>query len=186
MPQNLKILSLKCPSCGGPLDVSEEQCRFSCAYCGSEQVVIRRGGTVTLKLIGDAIAKVQIGTDRTAAELAISRLRGDLNALQTERQQQALPLAARGGLAQVCSLLGGILVSVVTVGFFAGGATVWGWIGVALVAFAGWIFFKNESERNERLAKLNDDFDARRQYVTDKIAEYEKFVLPGDELAGRR
>ncbi len=52
--------------------------QFTCGYCGSSQVVERFGGTVILKPIADAVAKVQIGTDRTAAELALVRLKTEL------------------------------------------------------------------------------------------------------------
>ena len=40
-------------------------------------MVERRGGTVSLKIV-DAIQKVQAGTDKTAAELALRRLAEDL------------------------------------------------------------------------------------------------------------
>ncbi|MBK6999041.1 MAG: hypothetical protein IPH35_03375 [Rhodoferax sp.] len=78
MSVELKGLCLKCPNCGATLEVAPDLNQFSCGYCGSEQVVLRRGGTVALSLIGDAITKVQVGTDKTAAELAIKRLRDDL------------------------------------------------------------------------------------------------------------
>jgi hypothetical protein len=47
--------------------------------------VRRSGGTDSLRLIGDAIAKVQMGMDRTAAELAIRRLRQDLAEVEAEK-----------------------------------------------------------------------------------------------------
>ena len=65
---------------------------FACGYCGASQIVERHGGTVSLKLVNDAIQKVQQGTDKTAAELAIKRLTKDLNdvgqALQNNRIQR--------------------------------------------------------------------------------------------------
>src|SRR5262249_33549760 len=61
---------------------------FACGYCGSRQVVQRQGGTVSLKLIGEAIARVQDGTDRTAAELAVRRLREEL--VQVEAKVKTL------------------------------------------------------------------------------------------------
>jgi hypothetical protein len=45
-------------------------------------IVQRRGGTVALKAVTDAIEKVQVGTDKTAAELAISRYKVELEELQ--------------------------------------------------------------------------------------------------------
>ncbi len=83
MGDQIRTLTLKCPSCGSGLEVSPDMERFSCEYCGTEQMVQRRGGTVSLKLITDAISKVQAGTDKTAAELALVCLQqelADLNA----------------------------------------------------------------------------------------------------------
>lgn len=78
MNNQIRTITLKCPSCGATLDVSPDMERFSCGYCGIEQIVQRRGGAVSLKLITDAISRVQTGTDRTAAELALVRLQQEL------------------------------------------------------------------------------------------------------------
>src|SRR6266581_1910663 len=85
MPEN--FITLKCESCGGKLEVYDDIERFACGYCGTEMVVQRRGGTVALKLVQEAIKKVQIGTDKTAAELALVRLTNDLNPLKTKAQR---------------------------------------------------------------------------------------------------
>jgi hypothetical protein len=80
----LQVLSLKCPNCNGNLEISGEMTSFACGYCGASQVVKRNGGTISLKLISDAISKVQLAADRTAAELAIQRIKGEmLHANQT-------------------------------------------------------------------------------------------------------
>jgi hypothetical protein len=52
-----------------PRDMS----RFACGYCGAALAVERRGGTIALRQVVDAVARVQVGTDKTAAELAIAR-----------------------------------------------------------------------------------------------------------------
>jgi hypothetical protein len=62
--------------------------KFACGYCGAEQIVERRGGTVALKPIADAIARVQVGTDKTAAELALKRLPQELKALIWQRNER--------------------------------------------------------------------------------------------------
>src|SRR5260370_9134138 len=80
MPEN--FISLKCQSCGGKLDVYEDMERFACGYCGTEMIVQRRGGTVALKLVQEAIKQLQIGTDKTAAELALVRLGDELKVLK--------------------------------------------------------------------------------------------------------
>jgi hypothetical protein len=52
----------------------------------SAQIVERRGGTVALRLVVDAVARVQVGTDRTAAELALVRLEKELASANAQWQ----------------------------------------------------------------------------------------------------
>ncbi len=78
----LAAIPLKCANCGANLEVTAEMSSFACGYCGASQVVERRGGTVSLRLVADAIGKVQLGTDKTAAELALKRLAGDLQVVE--------------------------------------------------------------------------------------------------------
>ena len=40
-----------------------------CRYCGTEMLVHRKGGTVSLNLVAEAIRNVQIGTGKTATGL---------------------------------------------------------------------------------------------------------------------
>lgn len=87
MSTQLKSLTLKCPSCGAALDITLDMERFACGYCGTEQVVQRQGGTVALTLVTEAISRVQVGTDRTAAELALRRINDEMAALDAEVQQ---------------------------------------------------------------------------------------------------
>jgi predicted RNA-binding Zn-ribbon protein involved in translation (DUF1610 family) len=72
-----RFISLICATCGASLDVCDDIERFACGYCGTSLVVQRRGGAVALRLVAQAIKQVQIGTDKTAAELALVRLRQD-------------------------------------------------------------------------------------------------------------
>ena len=58
---------------------------FACGYCGNQQMVERKGGTVALKRVVDAIQRVQTGTDKTAAELALRRLGEELDAVRGKR-----------------------------------------------------------------------------------------------------
>lgn len=78
----LTSISLKCSNCGANLEITNEMSTFACGYCGASQIVERSGGTVSLKLLTTAISNVQIGTDKTAAELAINRLKDELRELE--------------------------------------------------------------------------------------------------------
>jgi ribosomal protein S27AE len=74
----VRVVTLKCSSCGAALEIAPDMSRFACGYCGAALAVERRGGTVALKGVEEAVARVQVGTDKTAAELAIARLTREL------------------------------------------------------------------------------------------------------------
>lgn len=110
MPDHFIILT--CRSCGGKLEVFEDVDRFACAYCGTEMMVQRRGGTVALKMMQEAIHKVQLGTDKTAAELAMGRYQGEVNDLQNSmvEEEKRSSLGCGFGCAVLLVLAGGALV----------------------------------------------------------------------------
>lgn len=90
--------------------------QFACGYCGANQIVERSGGTVSLELVSGAIRKVQAGTDKTAAELALKRLYPKLEAAKGYlREAEAQTRAARNRSIGVVLLL--VLVGLV---FFIG------------------------------------------------------------------
>lgn len=84
MTQQASIVTLNCKNCGASLNITSDMDSFACGFCGTQQVVERRGGTLFLKLITDAITRVQAGTDKAGAELALQRLEKDLQ--QINRQ----------------------------------------------------------------------------------------------------
>jgi predicted RNA-binding Zn-ribbon protein involved in translation (DUF1610 family) len=79
------IVRLGCVGCGATLEVSQQMERLACAHCGTEQMVERSGGAVHLQSVKEAISKVQVGTDKTAAELAITRLSNERESLVNVR-----------------------------------------------------------------------------------------------------
>ena len=79
MESNSPVIALKCTSCGSNLEISSDIEVFACGYCGTQQMVQRKGGTISLKAVVSAVSKVQEGTDKTAAELALVRLREELH-----------------------------------------------------------------------------------------------------------
>ena len=74
----LQTLNLKCANCGANLEIKPDAADFACGYCGASQMIERSGGTISLRLLTNSISKVQIGTDKTAAELAIRRLKEEM------------------------------------------------------------------------------------------------------------
>jgi predicted RNA-binding Zn-ribbon protein involved in translation (DUF1610 family) len=72
--EQVRTFKLSCSSCGSALQIASDIENFACAYCGTNQIVERAGGVVRLKSVTQAIGRVQVGTDKTAAELALNRL----------------------------------------------------------------------------------------------------------------
>jgi len=90
------FVTLTCPSCGGKLEITSDIDRFACSHCGREHIVKRSGGIISLSPVMDVLKRVEVGVDRTAAELAITRLQREIVGLQLNRNNllQAHPRKA--------------------------------------------------------------------------------------------
>ena len=77
-----ELITLTCPSCGGKLQITSDMDRFACGNCGNEHVVMRRGGTVFLAPVIETLHNIREGTDKTASELAIARLRIEIEEIE--------------------------------------------------------------------------------------------------------
>ncbi|MFC2042761.1 hypothetical protein ACFLUA_01230 [Chloroflexota bacterium] len=77
-----EYITLTCPSCGSKLNITENIDRFACSHCGNEHIVNRGDGVVTISPIVEGLEKVQRGTDKTASELAIKRLKPEIAELE--------------------------------------------------------------------------------------------------------
>ena len=131
MPEG--FVSLKCANCGAKLDVYPDMERFACGYCGTELIAQRRGGTVALRAVTEAIKQVQIGTDKTAAELALLRHEKELDELVKRRNKAQSNESANYATGCGCGamlLLGGVLVLT--------GGNQQGWLVFALGAVMVW------------------------------------------------
>jgi ribosomal protein S27AE len=113
--EQIKIVKLNCANCGGVLEIHEDMDQFACGYCGSAQIVERRGGTVALKLVVDAVARVQVGTDRTAAELALIRLEKELASAHAQWQAAGAKFNQSNNPSSPPAIIGMVLASVVGV-----------------------------------------------------------------------
>lgn len=87
-----EFVTLSCPSCGGKLQITNDIERFACGYCGKEHIVKRGGGIVTLSPVVDGLKRIQEGTDKTASELAILRLRSEITEIEKNMSNLILRL----------------------------------------------------------------------------------------------
>lgn len=79
---NSNVVALKYPGCGAALRIELQAQTHACGYCGATLRVDHAQDALSLSLVADAVAGVQRGTDRTAAELAIRRLSEDIKTLE--------------------------------------------------------------------------------------------------------
>jgi predicted RNA-binding Zn-ribbon protein involved in translation (DUF1610 family) len=93
------FITLSCPTCGAKLEVTDDIERFACRYCGNEHMVRRSGGIVSLKAVTEGLKHVQVGVDKTAAELAIRRLKEEMSELQAT--MDAVTADARARVARL-------------------------------------------------------------------------------------
>jgi hypothetical protein len=77
-----EFVTLRCPSCGGKLEIDKDVSRFACAHCGNEHVVIRKGGTVSLNPVEEKLGHIEKNTDLVSSELAIQRLDKEIATLE--------------------------------------------------------------------------------------------------------
>jgi ribosomal protein S27AE len=89
MVQDLEpdFVTLTCPSCGGKLQVTNDIDRFACAHCGTEQVVRRGGGIVSLSPVLDRLAEVEAEVDEAVSELAVKQLSEEIAKLEVELER---------------------------------------------------------------------------------------------------
>jgi hypothetical protein len=141
------FVTLTCPSCGGKLQITNDIDRFACGHCGNEHVVKRSGGIVALAPVVEGLAKVQMGVDKTASELAMVRLTKELPDLRDTRQQAALQAnqasdrkkktgCQLGGCGITCLLLAGLALVAMTRSTGSAEATNSG-VGIGFFALVG-------------------------------------------------
>jgi DNA-directed RNA polymerase subunit RPC12/RpoP len=156
MATQLQSYAMKCSVCGASLRVTPDAGRFVCTQCGSELLVERGGGTLSLKPVTEAISKVQVGTDKTAAELALKRLQGELAALDWQKNNLENSYAQQINQAQgsvfmvpimlvIFSLIGGVILAVVYSSGAYLAASLFIGAGLGVVAFG----IGNKSQKDE-------------------------------------
>jgi hypothetical protein len=158
------LINLSCANCGAKLDVYDDMERFSCGYCGTELIVQRRGGTVALKAVTEAIKQVQIGTDKTAAELAIARHEKELQDLRKKRNYVASDEGLPGLLGCGC----GVILAIIGLGLLAGRA--WG-DGVGFALVGGFILryaYQRSKKESPQLKTLRDQVRQLEKLIAEK------------------
>lgn len=160
------FISLTCANCGGKLDVYDDMERFACGYCGSAMIVQRRGATVALRAVTEAIKGVQIGTDKTAAELALVRYEKELQELKAKKEpfrkeeSQRFAGLGCGGLMIIVAIF--TLLTEANGGDYTFGAVIL-IIGI-LAAYWGY----QRGDKGKKLAKLDSEIAQLKERIAEK------------------
>lgn len=162
----VEFVRLSCPNCGAKLDIYGDDGHLACSFCGSEVAVIRRGSSVSLRLVTEAIQRVQEGTDKTAAELAINRYTADLQRCRGEQSTILAVKDERGG----CAVWLGVPLAMFGVMALVNGKSEGVCIGLGLLGLGGaifaWPFVGGEGDdKLKELQQLERDLLAR---ITEK------------------
>jgi hypothetical protein len=214
------FVTLGCPSCGGRLQITSDLDRFACAYCGTEHLVRRGQGVVSLEPVVEHLANIQAGienvnqgiasvnhgigevhqdmghvkegignvhqgVDKTASELAIQRLRPELEQLNRQYLQQCRIKPSGGGFMFGCGLtivilmaLGGIAAIFLFVAFQheqEAEAFLLALIPIAFLFFVGLILFIVGIVRKSGVKRAHrDKLSAMHQQLQAKRAEIQR------------
>jgi len=176
---SIASLSLKCQNCGAPLNIAQQMERITCGYCGSEQIIQRSGAEVSLKIVGDAIAKVQFGVDKSASELAIKRLQAKLQSDTAEwqrcRNQATVAAGIRGfpHAAACCSGVVGLVLYQINSRIFS----ILGLITM-IVSAAAFVYFDivSGAEKAKKLEIMDENFKFKAEDIQDQLNHHERIV----------
>lgn len=142
------FINLNCVNCGAKLEVYDDMDRFACGCCGTEMLVQRRGGTVALRAVAEAIRKVQIGTDKTAAEPALARLDKELEQVKAD-YAKAQTVLATGPPGVACAV---VLVALLLFIGISLTSQLPGFLAVCIIVTTGvavWGYKRNREHKRE-------------------------------------
>jgi len=160
-----RIVTLNCENCGGKLHVHDNMEQFTCGYCGTVLIVQRSGGRVLLKRITEEIRKVQAGTDKTAAELAIARHEKELSELKV---RQSLLDRRMGGAGCGIGCTGVLFLMALAALANGAAANGCGWTLAVFSALAATALVSNLRNQRAQRNALRDAIVEKRRQVSEK------------------
>lgn len=90
--KDMEFISMTCRNCGGKLSISKDADQCICQNCGSEYLVTFSDNTFSIKKLSETLQGIHNSTDKTAAELALKRIREEKKKLHDESRIQAVIL----------------------------------------------------------------------------------------------
>lgn len=115
----MKIISLKCNSCGSDLEVNEKTKYFNCSFCGSSLALQRSGNAVYTEVLDEIKGNTETILDTTEQlliEKQIARLDRDWEKEEDKYQDLFSDEVKNNSAAPVA----GVVFIIVAIGFFFG------------------------------------------------------------------
>lgn len=168
----IDVVTLTCLSCGGKLEITKDIDRFACAHCGTEHIVRRGGGIVSLDLVLDELAEIEAKVNRTASKVAIGQLEEEIEELEKEsaKNNGAIGQAIIWGVA---GILGIVVLPVLTAG--APGFTIIGVLVCLLFIFASGFTAKGSYKKGKHLKesiwKKRAEIRHQREIMQGRVSE---------------
>ena len=139
---------------------------------------LSKDSTVWLKLVTDAISKVQAGTDKTAAELSIRRLKGEvaqLDAQYNQLQEDARKRRANNFMAVGAMFIGGLLFIIYPMSNSDLGGAVFVILLLIVAASVGFYLYRN-SVINAGFGEDAGSLQVKRTKLLERIDELKEIA----------
>lgn len=165
----MKAISLKCVNCGAGLEIGPDTNSFACGYCGTQQMVERGGGIVSLRRLEDTLDEVKLGTSRAASELALARLKADAAAICARRDSEIRALRASDDRSS--ALLGwGIILGI------AGAVAVFGWWSIPVIPVGLFFVVRSVKSASGDVKRIAASAEAQLEPLNTQIARHQKII----------
>jgi len=165
----MKAISLKCVNCGAGLEIGPDTTSFACGYCGTQQLVERGGGIVSLRRLEDTLDEVKLGTNRAASELALARLKAEAAAICAQRDNEIRAIRASDDRGS--TLLGwGIIIGVIAA------IAMFGWWSIPIVAFGLFFVVKFAKSASGDVKKIAATAEEKLAPLNTQIARHQKII----------
>jgi hypothetical protein len=82
----MNVVPLSCPSCGAQGNIRLGDNGYTCLYCSSQFSIVMNQGEVSLGPLEKYVSKISGNIDKTASELAINRLQGEIASLNEKKK----------------------------------------------------------------------------------------------------
>lgn len=176
------FITMSCPSCGGKLQITNDIERFACAYCGTEHIVKRIGGVISLAPVIEEmkatrkaaeqsvveVKGVRKATDNTASELAMARIDKEHINLSAIKEKESLLRGCDNTfniILAICFLIFGFIL----ISMDYSGAAIIAWIiSFIFIILVGRNAAKRKKRREEidlRLATLREEYQRHKNIV---------------------